>query len=59
MKIIEYVRLGACAICPYSDKKQNKKLKCHWDNYNPDFCVKVKVCRNFPDVKENIAKLVI
>ena len=58
MKVIEYIRLGECAICPQASKKKEKDLICHWeDNEPPKKCSKIKKCGSFPKGEIDISKL--
>ena len=59
MKVEEYIHLGECAICPYSDKKRDKKLRCHWSDTKSEPCNKIKKCGSFPAMKVDISKLEI
>ncbi len=49
MKLKEYIKLGECAICPYSSKERDKKIQCNWDDDKPSVdCSSVKSCGSFP-----------
>ncbi len=56
MKIKKYIKLGECAICSYSFKKEKGKLKCNWDEdrkNSPD-CGTIKECGSFPKVEKEL-----
>ena len=55
MKTEKYIKLGECAICPYSDKTKDKDLLCHWSRKNPEKCVDIKECGHFPYIPGDIA----
>jgi len=38
------LRLAECAICPWSFKKREGKIKCDWDGLEPQSCDKIKEC---------------
>ena len=58
MKVIEFIRLGECAICPYSTKKKDKQLRCHWSDSKPATrCGKIRKCGNFLEGKVDISNL--
>ena len=59
MKLQEYIRLGECAICSYSDKKQEKKLRCNWSDKKSELCNKIKKCGNFPEMRGDISNIEI
>ena len=51
MNRIEYMKLGACAMCVYSTKDLDDDLKCHWDDEWKD-CRDIKQCGHFDKIKE-------
>ena len=53
MKLIKYIKLGECALCPYASKKKDKPLMCNWnDDKKSEICSKIFECGNFPDISK-------